>query len=199
MRVLLLGPERRRIIACLQAANDEVCCIEEPLSCHDAVLGEIDFVVSYGYRHIVAPTILERFERRAFNLHISVLPWNRGADPNLWSFLEDTPKGVTVHLLSGKLDAGDIVAQRLVAPEPGDTLRSTYQRLSSAVEELFCELWPELRLGRFDARPQQGTGSYHALADRAKFEALLSLGWDTPVKQLIGKARGVGINDIHTP
>eukprot|EP00392_Amoebophrya_sp_AT5.2_P019205 g19951.t1 len=58
-----------------------------------------DYCVSYGYRHIIRTPVIEgMFDRkRIINLHISYLPYNRGADPNLWSILERTPPGVTIH------------------------------------------------------------------------------------------------------
>ena len=43
---------------------------------------------------------------------MSYLPWNRGADPNFWSILEDTPKGVTIHIMDESIDTGDILYQK---------------------------------------------------------------------------------------
>ena len=39
-----------------------------------------DFVVSYGYRHIVPADVIDKMAGRIINLHISYLPWNRGAN-----------------------------------------------------------------------------------------------------------------------
>lgn len=72
----------------------------------------IDFIVSYGYRYIVSGEILRHFPKRAVNLHISLLPYNKGADPNFWSFVEDTPKGVSIHYMDSGLDTGEIIAQK---------------------------------------------------------------------------------------
>lgn len=46
------------------------------------------------------------------NLHISYLPWNRGANPNFWSFVENTKKGVTIHEIDEKLDKGKILLRK---------------------------------------------------------------------------------------
>ena len=46
-----------------------------------------DFIVSYGYRHILSKNILDLLPNKIINLHISYLPYNRGADPNFWSFM----------------------------------------------------------------------------------------------------------------
>ena len=84
----------------------------DPITAADVADGRFDALVSYRYRHILKGDVLGAFPDRAWNLHISLLPWNRGADPNLWSFLERTPKGVTIHHMDEGLDTGDLVAQR---------------------------------------------------------------------------------------
>jgi len=40
------------------------------------------------------------------------------ADPNVWSFIEKTPKGVSIHYLDAGIDTGDIIAQKLVETNP---------------------------------------------------------------------------------
>lgn len=192
MRVLLLGPHRPSIEECIRAAGDSVVRTEERIDRHHPVLNDVDFVVSYGYRYIIPADVLQLFGAAAVNLHISLLPWNRGADPNLWSYLEDTPKGVTVHVLYPDLDTGPVIVQAVVPESPGDTLKTSYARLSARLEDLFCEAWPDLRDGRLEPRPQRGAGSVHCSADKAPYEHLLVDGWDTLVSGLVGKARAEG-------
>jgi methionyl-tRNA formyltransferase len=189
MKILLLGPARPELENYLKSLGDEVIRIEEKITADCNGISEADFLVSYGYRHILKSDVLNKFKNKAINLHISFLPWNKGADPNLWSFLEDTPKGVTIHYIDSGIDTGDILAQREVRFSlETDTLRSTYNRLSEEIMALFKETWPNIREGKIRAFPQQGKGSYHRSADKFIFEHLLSLGWDTPISQLIGKA-----------
>ena len=51
---------------------------------------EINFIVSYGYDKIIKKEITEKFKNRIINLHVSFLPFNKGAHPNLWSHIEKT-------------------------------------------------------------------------------------------------------------
>ena len=69
-------------------------------------------MVSYGYRKIVLADVIDKMAGEIINLHISYLPWNRGANPNFWSFIDDTPKGVTIHEMSADLDKGRILCQK---------------------------------------------------------------------------------------
>lgn len=186
MNILLLGPERPKLINYLSSLGDTIANTKDPLT--NEMLDGVDFIISYGYRYIIRKDVIDQFRNRAINLHISLLPWNRGADPNLWSFLEDTPKGVTIHLLDYGIDTGDILVQRQIFYEPHDTLRTSYQRLSDAIEELFIEYWPDIRSGNIKAKPQPPGGSFHRLKDKERYLHLLVDGWDTPVSLLIGKA-----------
>lgn len=188
MNVLWLGPRSEAVEAFLGSQGDAVTFVEAPVAPGDACLDGKNFLASFGYRHLVPDAVLALFPRCSANVHISYLPWNRGADPNLWSFLEDTPKGVSVHCMTSRLDGGDIFARKEIAFSGAETLRSSYETLSKAALDLFFELWPRLKKGDAEAAPQPSRGSYHRKADKGPYAHLLTRGWDTPVKDLAGKA-----------
>lgn len=188
MIILLLGPYRTEMVEFLTSFGDEVYYTQEPLTTESEYFDKIDFIISYGYRHILTKEILDRFHNKAINLHISLLPWNKGADPNLWSILEDTPKGVTIHYLNHGVDTGDILVQGEVDYLPEDTLRTSYDRLTETIEDLFKQSWSIIRENQINAFPQAGEGTYHRIKDKEQYKHLISKGWDTPVLDLIGKA-----------
>lgn len=188
MKVLFLGPRESPLISWLKSQSEDVIATEDPIDLSFLGLHRPDFIVSYGYRHIIRNDVLTRYRDRAINLHISLLPWNRGADPNLWSVVEDTPKGVTIHYLDKGVDTGEIIAQREVALTETDTLRTSYEKLQAAIQALFKDIWADLRAGRAKGKPQQGAGSYHRLKDKEKIAHLLTAGWDTPISTLRKRA-----------
>ena len=189
VNVLLLGPMREHIVRMFEQSGDTVFQTEERLTPESDLVQNVDFLVSYGYRHIIRPNMIERFPDAIINLHISLLPWNRGSDPNLWSFLEDTPKGVTLHLVDEGLDTGHTLFQREVTMLEEDSLRTSYARLTDAIEALLEETWPLIRLGKTTPIPQPTEGTSHRLQDKEQFIHLLTKSWDTPVRELIGRAR----------
>ena len=150
----------------------------------------IDFAVSYRYRHILKKEVIEHLQGRIINLHISFLPWNRGADPNIWSFLEDTPKGISIHFIDEGLDTGDIIVQKTVKFDArGETLATTYKKLNKEILWLFAEQWPLIMSGKSERQAQVLEGSYHRLRDKDRYLYLLAeKGWDTPVEKLVGIA-----------
>lgn len=120
------------------------------------------FVVSFNYRHMIPEDVLKLLSGKVINLHTSLLPYNRGAAPNFFSFLEDTPKGVTIHFVDEGLDTGDILCQReIVFDEEKETFASTYDRLLKEIGKLFRENWKAIREGRIMSRKQEGQGTYH--------------------------------------
>ena len=125
-----------------------------------------EWIISYNYRHIVKSDVLRMLPGRVINLHISLLPWNRGADPNLWSFLEDTPKGVSIHLIDTGLDTGPLIAQRKMNFDPlKETLATSYSKLHAEIQALFRESWDMLLAGKMPGQSQQSGGSFHTMKD----------------------------------
>lgn len=186
--VLFLGFHNSKIINFLQNIGDQVVSYEEKITADSHLIKQIDFIISYGYRHILKWDVLEKFQQRAINIHISLLPWNRGADPNIWSFLENTPKGVTIHYIDTGIDTGDILVQREVNFCMNETLRTSYEKLSNTAENLFKEYWVDIRDNNVKPCVQDVGGSFHLKKDRSRYDHLLFNGWDTQVSEIIGKA-----------
>ena len=189
--VLFLGREDSAILAHLREVEPSVVALgpEQPLT--PEWIEELAplMAVIHGYRLILRRPVLDRLPDRIVNLHISYLPYNRGADPNLWSLLEDTPAGVSIHYVDEGVDTGDLIAQRRLELGDEETLATSYAALQAAMLELFREHWPAIREGRCERRPQTGPGTSHRVADRAAVEHLLIAGWDTPVGALRGAHR----------
>ena len=190
MNVLALGMQSSPITPIIKSAGASVIERTEPFDVDFLKANDIDFIVSYRFRHIIRKPVLDYLPGRVINLHISYLPWNRGADPNLWSFLEDTPKGVSIHYIDEGLDTGDIIVQRGVEfASSGETLATTYAELDHAIVELFDKTWPLIISGKSSRRRQVGEGSLHRSRDKERFVHLLRYGWDTPVNELVGRAK----------
>ena len=191
MKVLLLSPEPSRLAETIEKSGCDLIKSDKKYDLSFLKSNRIDFIVSYRYRHIIEKQIIDYVKCKAINLHISLLPWNRGADPNLWSFLEDTPKGVTIHYIDEGIDTGDIIVQEECSFDiQGDTLKSTYEKLNKKIQSLFERWWLRILQGKAPGISQEGEGTYHKVADKEKYLHLLSeKGYDTPVNVLIGKAK----------
>ena len=177
-KILFLGYSREQtsLVDDLVSKKCEVWHTDEKIQ---STVG-YDLVISYGYRHILKKEIIESSKAPIVNLHISYLPWNRGAHPNFWSFYECTPSGVSIHLIDEGVDTGAIIYQRYVNfDKEEDTFSKTYKKLIVEIEKLFRVNIDELISKKFIATPQRRKGSYHSVANLPKE----FIGWDTVIKE----------------
>ena len=141
-------------------------------------------VISYNYSYMISEDVIDYMCGQCINLHISMLPWNRGSDPNFWSFVDDTPKGVTIHRVAKGLDTGDIIYQReLEFNEDKETFASSYQVLQHSVVELLKQNWDELLNGSYETFKQNGKGTYHRRCDMKKRVNGCGFFWDMTIKE----------------
>jgi methionyl-tRNA formyltransferase len=185
MKVLVLSPYPQELTGALKLNGDEVDLMMNPMLLLEEKDLPVDWIISYGYRRRISSWILERFKDRAINLHPSFLPWNRGTYPNLWSWYDDTPKGVTIHQLADEIDAGGILAQENVHLNTEHTLKSSYEALQYRMARLFSSYWPIIRTGKQPAISQDPGGTSHKKADGEKLVAQLPRVWNTSVIDVI--------------
>ncbi|MET0464570.1 MAG: formyltransferase family protein [Chitinophagaceae bacterium] len=128
--------------------------------------------VSAYFGHILRAKMLALFPLGILNFHGSLLPWNRGRDPNAWAIYENTPAGGTIHLMDEGVDTGPILLQREVVVSPDMDATDIYHGTVEALVNLFEENWPLLRTGSISARSQGEEGTSHR---RREFERLRQL------------------------
>lgn len=149
---------------------------------------DFDLTVSFGYRHIIPAAVIDGARCPIINLHISVLPWNRGAHPVFWTFFDNTPAGVTIHEVDRGLDSGPIVAQREISVEPEtSTFKSVHSKMINEVEELFMEVFDSILMGTYQSLPQVGKGSYHKAVDLP----IEFSGWDSVIMEEVNRLKGL--------
>ena len=122
---------------------------------------KFDLAVSAAYPQIFEQGLIQAPRRHAVNFHPSLLPRCRGAHPIYWTIASQEPYGgVSCHVMTEKLDAGDIIAQRRIDFDPKSiTYSELYQqakietiRLCKDVETFFTQNQTPV--------PQRGPVSY---------------------------------------
>jgi phosphoribosylglycinamide formyltransferase-1 len=98
----------------------------------------IDLVVLAGYMRILTPYFIRRFRGRILNIHPSLLPAFKGAHAIRDAFEAGVRvTGVSVHVVTGKLDSGPVLAQTKVKVLESDTLKTLEQRIHRAEHRLY--------------------------------------------------------------
>ncbi|GIW46110.1 MAG: hypothetical protein KatS3mg077_3392 [Candidatus Binatia bacterium] len=116
---------------------------------------EPDFLFSFYYRKLLCRDLLDIPAHGALNLHGSLLPRYRGRCPVNWVLIHDEKEtGLTLHYMTEKPDAGDIVAQRAVTIEDCDTAFTLYRKLTALAPVLLRDVYPLLCQGKAPRIPQ---------------------------------------------
>jgi len=190
MKVLILSPYPARLLSALSDFGDEHAVLSGPITPQDCTDGDFDFLISYGYRFILANDVLRLFPSKAINLHISLLPYCRGAHPIFWAILEQKLLGVTIHLLDEGLDTGNILFQSVTPPSlsQDESFNSLYQKQREAIELLFMHSWKYLRTGECSGWRQQGAPTEHRSRQLNDWLDLMPRQWDTPIADFCANA-----------
>lgn len=115
----------------------------------------------------------------AINVHASLLPRYRGAQPEFWA-LRDGRRvtGLSIHALTGTFDAGPVIARQRVPILPTDTLGTLVRRLDRAAPALLRQVLEEYRDGRRSTgTPQRESDATNAPPVRPEH---LQIDWHQP-------------------
>lgn len=124
-----------------------------------------DIGFSALFAHILKPEVLDLFPRGVLNVHPGYLPYNRGRNAHVWSIVEHTPAGATLHYMDDGMDTGPIVARQEVHVGAADTGGSLYLKLEAACVEVVRDAWAGIVVGKGEGTPQErseGTSHRHA-------------------------------------
>ena len=174
------GTERTSLITTIEKEGRKVIQSSEKTFWDD----EFDLIICFGYRHIISQSQIDRSTAPIVNLHISYLPWNKGAHPNFWSHYDCTPSGVSIHEVDSGIDTGNIIYQKYVnfhASE--DTFASTHQRLLIEIESLFTQNLDSILSKTWQSRPQRRAGTTHNTKELPK----CFKGWHSNIQQEIAR------------
>lgn len=128
------------------------------------------------------------FNRGIINLHGSLLPWNRGTNPNVWSIVDDTPAGVSILYIDEGIDTGPILARQEIPKTPVMTGKDLYDLTVEALINLFCEKWDDIRDNKIVPQPQPSHGTFHRRVELNRLK-LLDLREEMPVEKLLNILR----------
>ena len=111
IKCLFLGYTKKetKLIKLLENKGCEVKNLSRKIKIHDTK--GFHLFISFGYRHIITEKIIKKIKGPLINLHLSYLPYNRGAHPNFWSFVDNAPSGVSIVEIDKGIDTGSIIYQ----------------------------------------------------------------------------------------
>ena len=132
-----------------------------------------DFILSFGFRKIISENFIKKIKRPIFNIHLSYLPFNRGAHPNFWSFIENTPAGVSIHKIDKGIDTGNIILRKKINfninLDKFSTFKKTYNYLFLEAENLFKNNFNKIYNKKYKKILNNSKGTFHYKKDLPKW------------------------------
>lgn len=106
---------------------------------------ETDLIVLAGYMKVLEPAVIEAYRKRIVNIHPSLIPKYCGKGfygKRVHQAVLDggeTVSGATVHFVDEGVDTGEIILQRQVPVEPGDTADTLAARVLKTEHVILAE------------------------------------------------------------
>jgi methionyl-tRNA formyltransferase len=149
-----------------------------------------DLLVSFGLREIIPQRFLENSSGPVVNLHMSLLPMNRGAHPLFWSLLNGERVGVTIHEVDRGLDTGPIIAQKEIQVDLRGNFQDAHALAKLSLEELLLENLDSLLSRDYPKVHQTGPSSLHKVSELpGDFR-----GWDTQIDSELERLRSKNVS-----
>jgi methionyl-tRNA formyltransferase len=177
-----------------QVARDQGLSCVAPETVTDALTGQVarlapDFIFSFYYRHMLGLPLLSLAQRGALNVHGSLLPRFRGRAPVNWAVLRGaTQTGATLHYMTERADAGDVVDQLAVPILQDDNALDVFRKVLVAAEVVLARSLPALVKGIAPRVPQRlADGEY--CGRRRPADGLID--WTRPAREIHNLVRAV--------
>lgn len=148
-----------------------------------------DLIVTAAYGQILSQAFLSIPKLGTINLHPSLLPLYRGATPVQSSLLNgDAITGITVLYTVKELDAGDIIFQKEMVINKGETAGDLMLRLFEAYSEFWPEVFNRICTPEFKPKQQDPNKVTHCKKIQ-KTDGLVN--WDQPATKILNQFQGL--------
>lgn len=150
---------------------------------------QADIFVVAAFGQLLSEEILAMPKYGCVNIHASLLPKYRGAGPIQWAIIDGEKKtGITIMQMEKGLDTGDILFQKEVQIDAGETGDSLHDKLAAAGAELIVEALPKIAAGQVVPRRQNDADSCYA---KMLQKSMGKIDWNMPAGKLDCLIRGL--------
>ncbi|MBK5051586.1 hypothetical protein IQ289_24685 [Burkholderia sp. R-70006] len=166
-------------------------------------IGRFDVLFSVINDSVLDANVLDLPDILAINYHNAPLPRYAGVFATSWALLNgETTHGMTWHMMTGRIDAGAVLASASFDIAPDDTAATLNRRCQSLALERFDTIIDDLESGRFTRQPQDASQrTYYPLHRKPPGGGLIR--WDRPAAEIDrtvrALTRGSIVNSFELP
>ena len=174
----VLAFAKSKNIRVLTALNDKEL---SDLFVTNPIKSRLGVVIDYGVN--IPRDVIDYFPLGIVNSHFSLLPEWRGADPITFSVLSGQPEtGVSLMLISEKLDEGTLLKQAYLSVEDDVTTPILTDRLIDLSDQMLTESIPAYIAGKITPYPQDLTKPATYSRKLTKQDSVID--WAKPAQQI---------------
>jgi methionyl-tRNA formyltransferase len=149
----------------------------------------LDLIVTVSWRYILSARLRGLARVAAVGLHDSLLPRYRGFSPTVWAMVNGEREcGATLFHLADGMDAGDVVAQRVIPIRRDDTIGSVMPRVTRTYVELLEENLVALTR---NAAPRAAQDHSRATYTCRRLPDDNRISWTSSAEQIVNLVRAV--------
>lgn len=158
-----------------------------------------DYLFSITHLEVLPSAIIRLPQSAAINFHDGLLPDYAGLNAPVWALLnQEAGHGITWHLMTGKVDRGDILLQQRFAISPEETALSLNAKCFEAGVESFARLIQGLAQGHLIRHPQnRAPRHFYTRADRPA--AAGAINWNQSAVQISAWVRALDFGSYGNP
>ncbi len=128
-----------------------------------------EVIATAGGRAMLPDALLAIPRRGGINVHLSLLPAFRGLFPWKWAVARGERRtGVTIHRLTSRVNAGEMLAREEVPIDDADTGETLYERLSRKGGALLAETLDRMKAGPLEGLVQDERQATYFAAPTAR-------------------------------
>lgn len=144
-----------------------------------------DFIITAGYGKLLPRKLLSEPKIASLNLHFSLLPKYRGANPGEWAILmNEKETGITIIEMNEKFDEGGTIFSLSTPITTEDNRETIYEKLYSSGGEAFAQVIVDFSTRELKTTKQPETD--HPYASRLKRDDGF-ISWEAISKTMIGE------------
>ncbi len=158
-----------------------------------------DYLFSIFNKFILSQAILETPQRLAINCHDGPLPKYAGTNSTSWAILNgETYHGISWHIASEKVDAGDVLQQTIFPIDPNETALSLNLKCYENARTEFARLVNKLLDGSLVPLKQNlhNRSFFHS---NKKPAGNAFIGWDSSAEEIVSLYRALDFGEYPNP
>ncbi len=160
---------------------------KKPANCEALAAYHADLYVVAAFGQILPQAVLDQPRYGTLNIHASLLPRYRGANPIAEAIVQgDHEAGVSIMLLDAGIDTGPVLLRRSIALPDNETTPTLTNKLADLGAQALIAALPLWISGQITPQPQDELRATHTRMFRKEDG---EINWNTPAAVLARKVR----------